>query len=273
LYRRRLRRGRPGRRGRLCGRVRALDVHLGAGRDGLADVLVHLGQPEGDEVDPLRQERGAAVDEFRELGHGLDEMRVDQVPDPLRRLLPDLGGELDLEDAIWEQLPLRGLDRREWVVDPEIGATPVAVRPVDAVKVVLAHHRELGVERDADGGVAGELECRAVVERSHDCYTMNSIPHNYTARPRTRTELAGDDRILDLIGELLHPLDLIPRLLAILDELFKLFVHRVPPRNKVVRLVLLDRETLFDRLFARPVLTMGLAFDKDLRNGVSPSAT
>ena len=40
------------------------------------------------------------MDEFTELGHGFDKMRVDELSDPLRRLLTVLRLEFDLKYAI-----------------------------------------------------------------------------------------------------------------------------------------------------------------------------
>jgi hypothetical protein len=59
-----------------------------------------LGEPERDEVDAFGEQRRAAVDEFAKLGHGLDEMRVDKLKDPLRRLLPKLRLQFDLQYAV-----------------------------------------------------------------------------------------------------------------------------------------------------------------------------
>lgn len=48
----------------------------------------------------MRKECRTTVDEFTELGHGFDKMRVDELSDPLRRLLTVLRLEFDLKYAI-----------------------------------------------------------------------------------------------------------------------------------------------------------------------------
>ncbi|KAI3491676.1 hypothetical protein L1887_43988 [Cichorium endivia] len=90
-------------------------VHHGAGSfDGkvvsgrLADVNVHLRQPERNQVDAVGQQGGTSVDELGELGHGLYEMARDQIADPLRRLLAQLRLQLDLKDAVGEALDVLG---------------------------------------------------------------------------------------------------------------------------------------------------------------------
>lgn len=54
-------------------------------------------QPERDKIYTVRKEGCAAVYEFAELRNSLDEMRVDEFGDPLRRLLPILCLELDFK--------------------------------------------------------------------------------------------------------------------------------------------------------------------------------
>ena len=48
----------------------------------------------------VREESRAAVDEFAELGHSLNEMRVDELKHPLRRLLAKLRLQLDFKNTI-----------------------------------------------------------------------------------------------------------------------------------------------------------------------------
>jgi len=79
----------------------------------------------------------------------------------------------------------------------------------------------------------------------------------------TRTELAGDDGILNLVGKLLHALDFFLRLFPLFDQRVKLFVHSVSPGQVVVHLVFLDGEPLLDRLFSRPVFPMRLSLDEN----------
>lgn len=159
--------GRSRRVGRLA-RMRSFDKHPRPRGYWLSNILVHLRQPKWHEVNSLGHQSGTTVDEFGKLWHRLDQVRVDQVSNPLRWLLANLCRELDLENTIREQLLLRRANLMEWVVDAEIGSAPIAVGTVVAVKVVLADHGELSVEGDTDAGVSGELECGSVVERSHD---------------------------------------------------------------------------------------------------------
>jgi hypothetical protein len=108
------------------------------------------------------------VNELGELGYSLDKVRVDEVSNPLRWFLANLGGELDLKNTIGEKLLLLVIDLLEWVIDSEIGTSPVPVRSVVAVKVVFTDHGEFGIERYTHTGVTGKLERCSVVECPHD---------------------------------------------------------------------------------------------------------
>ena len=221
------------------------------------------------------------MDELAELGHGLDEVAADELAHPLGRLLAHLRLELDLEDAVREQLLVLVGQLGEGPVDADVGPAPVVARPLAPVPVVLAHERQLRVERDAHARVAGELERRAVVEGADDCErerkresgaartSSSSAGFSAAAPPaaerehqgRTRAELLVLDGRLHLARELDHRVDLLVALLALLAQLLERLVHRVSPGDEVVDEVLGDREPRLDRLLARPVLAVRLALD------------
>jgi hypothetical protein len=56
-----------------------------------------LWKPERDKIYTVWKEGRAAVDEFAELGHSLNKMRVDEVSNPLWRLLTVLCLQLDFK--------------------------------------------------------------------------------------------------------------------------------------------------------------------------------
>ena len=81
----------------------------------------------------------------------------------------------------------------------------------------------------------------------------------------TRLEPTGQDRILNLVGKLLHAINLLDRLLALLDELIKLVVHRQPAFNEIVGLVFGDSESSLDGFLSGPIFPVSLSLDKDLQ--------
>jgi hypothetical protein len=109
------------------------------------------------------------MDELREFRHGLDEMRIDQISDPLRGFLADFGSQLDFENTVWEQFLFVIGDLLKRVVDADIHTTPVSIGTVVTVKVVFSHHGQLGIEGYTDTGVSRQLERRSVVKGPHHC--------------------------------------------------------------------------------------------------------
>ena len=59
-----------------------------------------MGEPEWHEIHTVREESCTTMDEFAELGHSLNEMGVDEVSDPLWRLLAVLRLQLDFKYTI-----------------------------------------------------------------------------------------------------------------------------------------------------------------------------
>lgn len=74
------------------------------------------------------------------------------------------------------------------------------------------------------------------------------------------------DRSLDLLRQLDHRVHLLVALLPLLSQRLKRVVHGNLAREVVVDQVLRDREAGLDRLFARPILTVGFALDLGERN-------
>ena len=68
-------------------------------------------------------------------------------------------------------------------------------------------------------------------------------------------------RRLNVPRHLDHRIDFLVALLALLAQILKRLVHRDLAGQVVVDEMLGDRETRLDRLFAGPVLAMGLALD------------
>jgi len=89
----------------------------------------------------------------------------------------------------------------------------------------------------------------------------------------TRLEPTGQDRILNLVGKLLHAIDLLDRLLALLDELIKLVVHRQPAFNEIVGLVFGDSESSLDGFLSGPIFPVSLSLDKDLQTTACQPST
>jgi hypothetical protein len=113
-------------------------------------------------------------------------MTRNQIPNPLLWLLTHLSLQLDLENSVGELGPVFLGDVVKGRVDPDVGPSPVAVRSVAAVKVVLSDHGELGVEGDSDTGVSGELEGGSVVEGSHDWMERRRVRKEDIVSVRTR---------------------------------------------------------------------------------------
>lgn len=83
---------------------------------------------------------------------------------------------------------------------------------------------------------------------------------------RTRLEMARKHCVLHLIRELEHTVHIRLALLAFLYERREFFVHGVFTTEERIHFVFLDREACLDRLFASPVLAVGLTLNKDLGN-------
>ncbi|KAH3662202.1 hypothetical protein OGAPHI_005450 [Ogataea philodendri] len=88
---------------------------------------------------------------------------------------------------IWEPFHILGWQTWERIVHTNVHSSPVAMSSVDTVEIVLAHHRELRIERNSHSGIPGKLESCSVVERSHH-----------------RSELVLDDSVLNLLGQSLE---------------------------------------------------------------------
>ena len=83
---------------------------------------------------------------------------------------------------------------------------------------------------------------------------------------RTWLQFPGQDSILNLVCQLNHRINFLAALLPFLEQLFKLFVHRVLAAEESVDFILLDWETSLDGLLASPVLPVCLSFDEDLNS-------
>lgn len=231
-------------RGGGAGERGAVDAEIVRMR--LADIDVHLGHPEGQQVDAIREQARAAVDELGKLGHGLDQVRGDELAHPLRRLLAHLRLQLHFEDSVGETDDIFGGQLREGVVDANVHASPVLAAAIAAVQVVLADHGQLGIQRDTDAGIGGELERCAVVKGAAD--GLVTLLQN---------------RVLDFGRQALILGNGLFRLLALLACLFENSAGQQLALEVRVDILLLDGESSLDGLFAGPVLTMRFALDKD----------
>ena len=102
-----------------------------------------------------------------ELGHCFDQVRLNELSDPLRWLLTKLGLKLDLQDTVCKQFLVFRSELLEWMVNPDIHPPPVVSRSSTSIPVILADHGQLSIERDTDTGIAWELEGGSVVKRTH----------------------------------------------------------------------------------------------------------
>jgi hypothetical protein len=108
-------------------------------------------------------------------------------------VFPGHGDGKDRTHGNWRRTDF-GIDHPFNEVDPKekelfpygVLEVKLAVGPVLAVKVVFPDHGELGVKRDSDTGVAGQLEGGTVVERSHDyesaCAASGSLANRSPGR-------------------------------------------------------------------------------------------
>ncbi|KAF7293621.1 hypothetical protein MIND_01141400 [Mycena indigotica] len=103
-----------------------------------------------------------------ELWDSFNKMRLHQLHHPFRRLLAKLkrmkrlcGHTLELFFVVCRQL-------LKWIVNSNIRSPPVITRSTPPIPIVLAHHRQLCVERYPDSSITRKLECCPVVERTHD---------------------------------------------------------------------------------------------------------
>ena len=83
---------------------------------------------------------------------------------------------------------------------------------------------------------------------------------------RTRLEAAREHCILHLICELEHTVYVGLALLAFIYQRLELFIHSIFAKEECVNFVFFDREACLDRLFASPVLVVGLTLHEDLVN-------
>ena len=88
------------------------------------------------------------------LGHRFDQVRLNEVGDPLRRLLTILGLELDFQDTIGEQFFVFRRELLEWIVNPDIHPPPVVSRSSTPIPVILADHGQFGIKRDTDTSIS-----------------------------------------------------------------------------------------------------------------------
>jgi hypothetical protein len=85
-----------------------------------------------------------------------------------------------------------------------------------------------------------------------------------TSRKHTGLQSTRQDGVLHLIRELDHRVDLLLRLLPLLDELLELGVDGVLAAQERIDEVLLEGEARLDGLFTRPVLAVGFSLDEYL---------
>eukprot|EP00123_Amoebidium_parasiticum_P018196 comp24129_c1_seq2/m.43812 comp24129_c1_seq2/g.43812 ORF comp24129_c1_seq2/g.43812 comp24129_c1_seq2/m.43812 type:complete len:309 (+) comp24129_c1_seq2:818-1744(+) len=123
-----------------------------------ADILLHLGQPEGQQAHPLLQQGGTAVHKLAEPQHGLDQVAPRQLGHPCgHRCTPS---HLDLQHGIGEV--------HELVLgDGVVGRTHILAAPAVSVLAPLTHHHKVRVKCHPHLVVCGVLECCAVVCGAH----------------------------------------------------------------------------------------------------------
>ena len=172
-------------------------------------------------------------------------MTLDQVLNPLGRLISVLSLELHFQNSIRERVHILLSDVIERRHRSNICTAPVVPRAVLPV-VVLTNHRQVGVQRDANAGVTRKLKCSAVVEGAN-----NGV------------KFFLSNGLLNLLRQLQDALELLVRLSLTVPELLYGFVHRVFALQVCVDVFLLNGETGFDARFSRPVLAMCFALDKD----------
>jgi hypothetical protein len=87
---------------------------------------------------------------------------------------------------------------------------------------------------------------------------------------RTGLKMARKHCVLDFIRELEHTVHIRLTLLAFLYNCCEFFVHSIFAAKKRVHFIFLDREACLDRLFASPILAVGLPLNENLANiGIS----
>jgi len=102
-----------------------------------------------------------------ELGHCFDQVRLNELSDPLRRLLTKLSLKLDFQNSVGEQFLVFRSELLEWMVNPDVHPPPVVPRSSTSVPIIFADHGQFGIERDTDTSIARELERGSVVEGTH----------------------------------------------------------------------------------------------------------
>jgi len=102
-----------------------------------------------------------------ELGHGFNQVRLNELRNPLWRFLTKLGLKLDFQNTVGEQFFVFRSELLEWVINPDIHPPPAVSRSSAPIPVILADHGQFGIERDADTSISRELEGSSVVEGTH----------------------------------------------------------------------------------------------------------
>ncbi len=213
----------------------------------LANVGVHLRKPEGNQVDAVRDQSGATMNELGELGHSFDEVRRDKVTNPLRWFLTQLSLQLNLEDTVREALDVLSGKLFEGGSRCRCPYVSSCCQHADDRPSCLHVPRSTRYRAKYEHGHHRQLEGGTVVETAHD-----------------GLKLTSQHRVLHLVGKLKHRVDLLIGLLALLAKRFEGLIHGVVSLHPSVDILLLDRETGLDRLLTGPILTMRLSLDKDL---------
>jgi len=118
-----------------------------------------------------------------ELGHGFDQVRSDEVCNPLRRFLTELGLKLNFQDTISEQFFVFWTELLERMVNPDIHPPPVVPRPTASIPIILADHGQFSIERDTNTSIPRELEGSSIVKGTH--YYKNEGQRVFV-KPRVR---------------------------------------------------------------------------------------
>lgn len=157
-----------------------------------------------------------------------------------------VGLELDLQDGVGETGDILGRELTEGPVDSDILTLPV-LAGTDTSIVILTNQGQLGIERDTDTGIVLKLEGGTAIEGTDG-----------------GAHLLADNAGLNIVGELLHELDILDRLLAARQQLGEFDVHGVGALEVWVDVLCLDGETLLDTLLTSPLFTMDLALQEAL---------
>lgn len=113
-----------------------------------------------------------------ELGDSLDQVRPNELCNPLRRFLTKLCLELDFQNTIGEQFFVFRSELFEWMINPNIHPPPVIFRSTASIPVILADHGQFCIERDTNTGISWELEGSSIVESAHHCENVREMAHS-----------------------------------------------------------------------------------------------